>query len=188
MSIIMTRHQLLQDGDVFEQDGEVFETRLVIANSPIKEKRHKPRNSGCRNRELPPELRESEEAKAVWAASLAASDKARRQETHGWTIIWTPRPHGKAGDFYAYPPEHKQPHRRQLRSYSAVIDWLLIRHDTSSTGGAAWQPPERTQLIEVLCSAGELGDDDDEILEAVGADTDEARAAALSRKYIQSRG
>ena len=118
-----------------------------------------PRHKGLRtDSELPAELRSSDEAVAVWRAACAASEKQMHWQGYGWVIIWKRRgisTSGKQGDIYCYPPEH-QPGKKshQLRSLSAVLDWLSMRCDTSGeNNNKMWMPPERMQLIEVLVDA-----------------------------------
>ena len=135
--------------------------RLILSNETWRQSTSRP----ARRTQWfdPRKLRSSDEAVAVWNAACAASEKQMHWEGYGWFIIWKERrasgisTSGKQGDIYCYPPEH-QPGKKshQLRSLSAVLDWLSMRCDVSGGGennNKMWMPPERMQLIEVLVDA-----------------------------------
>ena len=96
----------------------------------------------------------------------------------GFQLLWKPRPKdqqkcgSKTGDLYVWPPDSKRAGATRggkcLRSLSALIDLLTIRHEARVSGGAVWTPPLRAQLFEVWCEG--TADDADE-------DADEAAAA-----------
>ena len=108
---------------------------------------------------LPEELRESEEAVAVWAAAKLASYDCRAQSVHGWQITWRPRAaaKGKSGDMYIFPPRDSfSVGIGSVRSLANLRDALLsrkaARDDPSSV---LFHPPPPGSLVEVLqASAG----------------------------------
>ena len=69
--------------------------------------RSKAAHSYNRRSELPEELKDSEEARAVWRAAQQASEHVPHQEANGWLIKYKMRGSGttsKLGDLYLHPP------------------------------------------------------------------------------------
>ena len=118
------------------------------------EQRARPRHASLTvNTPLLESLAGDEEAEAVWRAACSAGKRNLSQEVHGWRIKWVPRHASqgtKDGDIYAFPPEHRG--GKGLRSLSAILDVLLLRHEASQ-GGGIWQPPQVRQLFQVWCEA-----------------------------------
>lgn len=108
---------------------------------------------------LPEELRDSEEAVAVWAAAKRASFDCRAQSVHGWQITWRPRAaaKGKAGDMYIFPPKDSfSAGIGSVRSLANLRDALLsrkaARDDPSSV---LFHPPPPGAFVEVLQAGAE---------------------------------
>ena len=106
--------------------------------------RSKAAHSYNRRSELPEELKDSEEARAVWRAAQQASEHVPHQEAHGWLIKYRMRGSGtsKLGDLYLHPPpDERGVPSKVVRSMSALHDVLLLRHEARM--GAAWEPPRQ---------------------------------------------
>ena len=131
--------------------------------------RHQPRHAvgTYSTRSLPPELEESEEATAVWAAARAASSSTRLTLIDGWRIEWRPRlgggssaGHQKRGDLYIFQPPAELGSglgplgSRPIRSLAALQDVLLLRHEAKNNDGKMWSPPLRGTLVEVWIDSG----------------------------------
>ena len=116
--------------------------------------------AGKPGRELPEELRGSEEAVAVWNAAKLASFDCREQSVHGWQITWRPRAtagKGRAGDMYIFPPRDSfSAGIGSVRSLSNLRDALLsrkaARDDPSSV---LFHPPAPGSLVEVRLAGAE---------------------------------
>ena len=106
--------------------------------------RSKAAHSYNRRSELPEELKDSEEARAVWRAAQQASEHVPHQEANGWLIKYRMRGSGtsKLGDLYLHPPpDERGVPSKVVRSMSALHDVLLLRHEARM--GTAWEPPRQ---------------------------------------------
>ena len=122
--------------------------------------RHKPRDGGGRyhGRNLPEELKGSNEAAEVWEAAKSVSVANQIIEVRNWRVEWRPRgalATGKRGDLYIIPPIGCG-FGRPIRSLSALGDILALRHAALQGGSSVWEPPTRSSLIEVRLSADDL--------------------------------
>jgi hypothetical protein len=147
--------------------SDVGATSASAVDAPPREcSNHDRKKSSKGARELPEELRGSEEAAALWVAARRAGFDCREQSVHGWLVKWRPRASavgegkGKIGDMYIFPPRDSfSAGIGSVRSLSNLRDALLKRKAArEDPASVPWIPPAVGAQVEVLL-AGSAGSD-----------------------------
>ena len=138
---------------------------------PSKRRREGAVASKPSRQQLPEELRDDEEASAVWGAARLAGADNREAFVRGWHVTWRPRAtangHKRVGDMYIYPPRDAySANIGTIRSLANLSEALLTRKAArdAPAGSELWMPPMSGSLVEVrLRSEEKLEENSEEV-------------------------